>query len=162
MLWEFQLAVHDNIMNVVRSACASLWPQWNWVMESAGDEKRIRALFSEQRFADEQTAPGFNVVWLNAQSRAFKPRRAFNLSFAVATALLVFVLATLAIWSRFSQPAAPASAFANVPAGTALAVRPIKRDEPQPTGRENVAGTLAEVKHNRPRVRPGASSLSAE
>jgi hypothetical protein len=86
-------------------------------MELIGDEKRIPALFSELRFADEQAAPGFTAVWNRAQSRAVKPRRAFNLSFVTATALLIFALASLAIWSRNSQPSEKTSAaFATVPA----------------------------------------------
>src|SRR5262245_28833883 len=105
-------------MNVARSVCASLWPQWNLVMASVGDEKRIRALFSELKFADEQTAPGFATVWHHAQSRQLQPRRAFNLSFALATALLVCGLATLGIWTKYSQRTSPATAFANVPDGS--------------------------------------------
>jgi hypothetical protein len=86
-------------------------------MEIIGDDKRIPALFSELRFADEQSAPSFTAVWNRAQSRALKPRRAFNLSFVTATALLIFALASLAIWSRYSQPGEKtSSAFATVPA----------------------------------------------
>jgi len=70
-------------------------------MEIIGDDKRIRALFSEAKFADEQAAPGFTATWSRAQARALKPRRAFNFSFAVATALLVCALASLAIWSKY-------------------------------------------------------------
>jgi hypothetical protein len=70
-------------------------------MEIIGDDKRIRALFSETRFADEQAAPSFTAAWSRAQSRALKPRRAFNLSLAVATALLVCAFASLALWSRY-------------------------------------------------------------
>jgi len=85
-------------------------------MESVGDEKKIRALFSELKIADEQTAPGFTAVWHRAQSRSLRPRRAFNLSFAVATALLICAMATLAFWSWYSQPNAPASASASMSA----------------------------------------------
>ena len=70
-------------------------------METIGDDKKIRALFSETRFVDEQTTPSFTATWSRAQARALKPRRAFNLSFAVATALLVCALASLAIWSKY-------------------------------------------------------------
>ena len=73
-------------------------------MESIGDEKRIRALFSEVRFADQQEAPSFTATWHRAQSRAIQPRRAFNLSFVTATALLIFALGGLALWSKYSQP----------------------------------------------------------
>lgn len=81
-------------------------------MASIGDEKKIRALFSEQRFMDEQTAPSFTAVWQRAQSRSLKPRRAFNLSFAVATALLFCALLSLAIWAKYTQPATPVNVSA--------------------------------------------------
>jgi hypothetical protein len=81
-------------------------------MASIGEEQEIRALFSELKVADEQTAPGFTAVWHRAQARSLRPRRAFNLSFAVATGLLVCALATLAFWSTRSQPVAPAAASA--------------------------------------------------
>ena len=83
-------------------------------MASVGDEKRIRALFSELKFADEQAAPGFNAIWYRAQSRSLKLRRAFNLSFAVATVLLICALASLAIWSMYLRPAATVTAYANL------------------------------------------------
>ena len=86
-------------------------------MESIGDEKRIRALFSELKFADEQSAPSFAATWHRAEARSLKPRRAFNLSFVAATALLVLALGSLAVWSKYSQRAAPSSAYANVAAG---------------------------------------------
>jgi hypothetical protein len=78
-------------------------------MEIIGDDKKIRALFSEIRFADEQAGPGFTAVWHRAESRADRPRRAFNLSFVTATALLVFALASLAFWSKLSQQSTPAN-----------------------------------------------------
>src|SRR5262245_18124038 len=99
-------------MNVARNACANLWPQWNWVMDSIGNDQEIRALFSELRFVDEMAAPGFAATWHRAQAHQVQPRRAFNLSFVAATALLVFALVTLAVWSNYSRPAAPAFASA--------------------------------------------------
>src|SRR5262249_41117000 len=68
----------------------------------------IRALFSEQRFVDEQTAPAFMPVWHRAQSRSMKPQRAFNLSLVTATALLILVLVSLAIWTKYSENPATA------------------------------------------------------
>src|SRR5437870_1223667 len=85
-------------------------------METIGDDKKIRALFSEARLADEQAMPSFIAVWHRAQSRALRPRRAFNLSFAAVTALLVLALGSLAVWSMYSKPRATYSAFADVPA----------------------------------------------
>jgi hypothetical protein len=68
-------------------------------MESVGEE-RIQALFSELRLADEQSVPSFAAVWNRAQSRTYRPQRAFNLSFVAATALLLCALVSLALWSR--------------------------------------------------------------
>lgn len=96
-------------------------------MASIGEEKRIRALFSELKAADAQGAPGFTAVWHRAQSRAIKPRRAFNLSFVTATALLFFALGSLAVWSRYSQPGSPASAFGIVSAGADFPVAQINK-----------------------------------
>jgi hypothetical protein len=68
-------------------------------MELIGDEKRIPALFSEARLADEQSAPCFASAWNHAQSQTYRPRKAFNLGFVAATALLVCALVSLAWWS---------------------------------------------------------------
>jgi hypothetical protein len=82
-------------------------------MELVGEEKRIQALFSEARLADEQTTPSFVGVWNRAQAKTNRPQRAFNLSFVAATALLVCALVSLAWWvsrSQRSQEALVASA----------------------------------------------------
>jgi len=72
-------------------------------MELVGEEKRIQALFSEARLADEQTMPSFVGVWNRAQSKTVRTQRAFNLSFVAATALLVCALVSLAWWVNRSQ-----------------------------------------------------------
>lgn len=72
-------------------------------MELAGEQKRIQALFSELRLADEQAVPRFAAVWNRAQTRTVRPARAFNLSFVAATALLICALVSLALWSKYSQ-----------------------------------------------------------
>ena len=55
-------------------------------MELSGEEKKLQALFSELKTADEETAPQFARVWNRA---ALKPRRAFvfNPAFVAAIAL---------------------------------------------------------------------------
>lgn len=90
-------------------------------MEIIGDDKKIRALFSEAKLADAQATPSFTSQWHRAQSRALRPWRAFKLSLAAVTALLVCALISLALWSQYSQPRATYSAFANVPALTSFA-----------------------------------------
>jgi hypothetical protein len=72
-------------------------------MELVGEEKRIHALFSEARLADEQTTPSFAGVWNRAQAKTIRTHRAFNLSFVAATALLVCALVSLAWWASYSQ-----------------------------------------------------------
>ena len=126
-------------------------------MASVGDEKRIRALFSELKFADEQTAPGFTAVWHRARSQSSKPWRAFNRSFAVATALLVCALATLGIWTKYSQRTPPAIAFANVPAGSDF---PKAAVSPEPASTPGVTSAPASG-HIRTAVKSRAAKLAA-
>ena len=72
-------------------------------MELVGEEKKIQALFSETRLADRHSTPAFAGVWNRAQARTYRPRKAFNPAFVVATALLVCALGSLALWSTRSQ-----------------------------------------------------------
>ena len=72
-------------------------------MEIIGNDKKLRALFSEAQRADEAATPSFTSVWHRAQARSLKPRRAFNFSFAVVTALLVLTIGSLAVWSMYSS-----------------------------------------------------------
>jgi len=85
-------------------------------MEIIGDDKRLRALYSETRLVDEQVAPSFSAAWHRAQLRAKQPRRTFNLAFASALALVIFAVATFAIWSKYSPQPQTYSAFATVAA----------------------------------------------
>jgi hypothetical protein len=71
-------------------------------MELIGEEKKIRALFSEARFADEQTVPSFAGVWNRALARTTRTHRAFSLLFVAATAVLVCALVALAWWTNRS------------------------------------------------------------
>jgi hypothetical protein len=77
-------------------------------MELAGDEKKIQALFREQKLADELAAPEFISVWKRAQAtsperpRLFKPR---SLMAAMAMTVIAIALCSLLLWSRNSQRA---------------------------------------------------------
>lgn len=72
-------------------------------MELSGEEKKLQALFSELKAADEETAPRFARVWNGATPGA---RRAFvfNPAFVAVTALLVCAVVSFAVWSRYRQP----------------------------------------------------------
>jgi hypothetical protein len=89
-------------------------------MELVGDEKKIRALFSELRFADEQTLPQFAAVWSRAEARTVRTARAFNLSFVAATALLVCALVSLAWWSRHWEGRQPNVVATSIPAAVVV------------------------------------------
>ena len=74
-------------------------------MELVGDEKKIQALFSELRLADEQAAPSFVGVWNRAQLR--KPARLgwLNLRFAAAAFIVCAAVFGLALWSNSRRQA---------------------------------------------------------
>src|SRR5437660_2376348 len=109
-------------------------------MELVGEEKKIQTLFSELRLADEQTVTSFSATWNRAQTRALRPRRAFNLSFAVATALLICALVSLAWWStrwqRTQQPKVVAIGPSGVPDLKPSEVVPASKESPAPSGSE--------------------------
>ena len=69
-------------------------------MKLSGEEKKLQALFSELKKADEETAPRFARVWNRATPGA---RRAFvfNPAFGAVTALLVCAVISFAVWSRY-------------------------------------------------------------
>ena len=86
-------------------------------MELVGSRRRIQALFSELRLADEQTTPSFTEVWNRAQPKAIRSQVAYKLSFVAAAALLVCALVSLAWWSKHWQQ--NSDAVATAPPGRA-------------------------------------------
>lgn len=101
-------------------------------MELIGEEKRIQALFSEARFADEHAAPSFVGVWNRAQAKTARPARSFQLSFLVAAALLVCAVVSLAWWSSHRQQRREA-VIANVPSIAPETVQLVQSgDNPEP------------------------------
>ena len=78
-------------------------------MQLVGDEKRIRALFSEEALEHRSVAPRFENVWTGALTTKRAP--IVTRPFVVVTATLAVVLTcALALWSRYRtvQPAPPA------------------------------------------------------
>ena len=73
-------------------------------MELSGEEKKLQALFSELKAADEQTTPHFGATWNRAQSAPRKARMS-NPGFVAATLLLVFGAVAFAVWSHYSRTA---------------------------------------------------------
>lgn len=75
-------------------------------MELSGEEKKLQALFSELKAADEETAPRFARVWNGASPGA---RRAFifHPALVAGMALLVCAVISLAVWSRYRPETQP-------------------------------------------------------
>jgi len=114
-------------------------------MELAGEEKRIQALFSELRLADEETTPSFAGVWNRAQSRT---QRDLNLSFVAATALLVCALVSLVWWSKHWQRSSDVVAtfpqgFATAPVKVVIENEKVNLAKPVPKGDNRGAKSLA-------------------
>lgn len=90
-------------------------------MQLVGDEKRIRALFSELAVEHRSVAPQFEKVWTSALTT--KPAPNISRSFVVVAASLAVVLAcALAFWSRYRTAQSAQPVGKNVPSapGTAL------------------------------------------
>src|SRR6266542_2310072 len=78
-------------------------------MELDGNEKRLQTLFRELKLADERIAPEFKGVWDRAQAPSPGPSRLFNISLAVATALVVLTLSSLVLWSQIWRESKPSN-----------------------------------------------------
>jgi hypothetical protein len=102
-------------------------------MELAGDEKKIQALFRELKLEDERVAPAFSKLWNRAQSESRQSRPAMRTSFAVAAAVLVITLCTLAFWSRNWQSGRQNSRVASgsTTAGSKAAPAPVTPEPKQ-------------------------------
>ena len=102
-------------------------------MEVIGDDKRIRALYSEVRVADEQAAPSFVAVWHRAQAASGQSRRSFKfVPVTAAAAVVLFGVAALAVWSTISHssPRANAASATLIATTNFSAVKVIERSEP--------------------------------
>lgn len=129
-------------------------------MESGWEEKKIQALFSELKTADEQVAPRFATTWNRAQP-APRRRLAFNPVFVAATAVLIFAVVSLAVWWGYSRqtpqnniailtspPESTAPSVVTSPSGTAdvqtpKAVQTVKRPSVNRLARQRHAALLA-------------------
>jgi len=121
-------------------------------MELGWEEKKLRALFSELKAADERSAPRFARVWNRAQ---VAPRRirAFNPAFAGATALLVCALVSLAIWSRYSQQTQPPTVAVVKPASPNTTITVTDNSGNQSTPRVKPNDAISTSRANKPTVR---------
>jgi hypothetical protein len=102
-------------------------------MELVGDEKKIQALFSELRLADQQAAPSFVGVWNRAQSRTPARLSSLNLRFAAAAFVVFVAVFALALWSSSQRQIAPPNNVVAVAPVTIPATPPVTNDSTLPT-----------------------------
>ena len=77
-------------------------------MESAGDKKRIRALFCELSLEDQSAAPRFEELWRRAETTTPDSLRSVSPSFKLLVSVLALVAMCLfAFWSRYSSTPPP-------------------------------------------------------
>jgi hypothetical protein len=69
-------------------------------MELSGEEKKLQALFSELKSADEATAPRFARLW-NHATPGTRRGFVFNPALVTAMALLGCAVVSFALWSRY-------------------------------------------------------------
>ena len=124
-------------------------------MELSGEEKKIRALFSELKTADELKAPLFARTWNRAQ---IAPRRTRVFSFALAgVAMLLFgALVSFALWSRYSAGPLPTNVTTANPPEVVNPAPPHPVINPTPTSDPNKPAPPRRniAKSPRPRITP--------
>ncbi len=128
-------------------------------MELSGEEKKLQALFSELRTADEEAAPRFARVWNRATPVA---RRAFvlNPAFVAATALLVCAVISLAVWSRYRPERQPAIVRVGIPAVPAPQTIASPNVEPAPAPPTTPTKENTTARRNRTTVRRNSIQLA--
>jgi hypothetical protein len=102
-------------------------------MELVGEEKRIQALFSELRLAEEQAAPSFAGVWNRAQSRPRARVSPLNFSLAAAAFAIFVAVLGLALWSS-DRPQTPQPKNTIAAAPVNASVRPRSTTSAAPSG----------------------------
>jgi len=82
-------------------------------MELGGDEKRIRALFSELSLEDRSCVPQFGPVWVRAQAEGSNAR-SFSRPIAVLVSVLVTAAAcSFAIWAWYRSTSSQVPSIVN-------------------------------------------------
>ena len=108
-------------------------------MELAGDEKRIRALYSELSLEEARTAPRFEGLWREAsgaqQRGAQRAPRFSKPLVAIAATLLVAVTALFVAWFTYKSPTEENAQTPQVVAEKSRIIETIER-QPTPDVRE--------------------------
>ena len=93
-------------------------------MELVGEEKKIQALFSELRLADELAAPSFAGVWNRAQMRPRTRVSLLSISFAAAAFAVFVAVVALALWSSNRPQTPPANPLVAIAPSTSPVTPP--------------------------------------
>jgi cytoskeletal protein RodZ len=113
-------------------------------MESAGDEKRIQALFSDSSVQDRSVAPRFERLWANAEMTPARVRGIRRPMLAIVVVVMIAAL-SFASWSwRRSTQRTTQQLVNATPQNASPASSP--RDEQQ-QGNETTAAVQPRVKH---------------
>lgn len=101
-------------------------------MELVGDEKRIRALFSELSLEDQIAVPRFEKLWQRAASTRPERPRLLSASVVVIATVIILTVLSVAVWSRYRsvQSAAPQTA-GNVPSHESSSPANAREQEPE-------------------------------
>jgi hypothetical protein len=129
-------------------------------MELVGEDKRIQALFSDLRLADERGTPEFAIVWQRAQTTGPELRHAFKLSFAAATALILITLCSLLLWSRNWRRAEQPNSIVRSTTPALLPAPPSVTLGPKQLATEDLSGNRIKPNDGARRLRRRADSLA--
>lgn len=129
-------------------------------MELSGEEKKLQALFSELKTADQETAPRFARVWNGATPGA---RRAFvfNPAFVAGMALLVCAVILVAVWSRYRPEKQPAIVRVGIPAAPNATPAIVSPTVAPVVGSYDNADERKRARRNRATVRRNSIQLAA-
>jgi hypothetical protein len=101
-------------------------------MQWDGDEKRIRALFSELSFEDQDRAPLFDKLWRQAQATVPAPSRSLT-AIAVICAVIILVVSLIGAGASFtSTQSLPQQQTVNVNPQTTPTPAARSEQEPNP------------------------------
>jgi len=103
-------------------------------MELVGEEKKIQALFSELRLADQVAAPSFAGVWNRAQLRTRTRLSPLNFSLAAAAFAVFVAVVALVLWSNSRQQTSPTNHTAAVTPAMPSVTPPLTTVPTQPKG----------------------------
>jgi hypothetical protein len=121
-------------------------------MELSGDEKRIRALFSELSGEHRSDAPRFEKLWMRAEANAREPVVAIRRSAVMVAAVMVLVAACLLAASTLYRSSQSQHAL-NIPPQTIPATSRPSLNEPAKL--VAVKSKMLRVDHQRRAMRQG-------